>query len=80
VAIPSYDANATFANYQVDPGGGVPGRNVWIDQSATAGSNTWVNLGDFYLGSGAHVSARRCVGGIGHRIKIQSVDRTRFDC
>jgi hypothetical protein len=56
VAIPSYGANATDANYKVSPGGGLPTRNVQINQSATSGTNTWVDLGDFYLGSGAHVS------------------------
>jgi lysophospholipase L1-like esterase len=56
VAIPSYGANAGDANYQVNPGGGKPGRDVLINQGATAGTNTWVNLGDFNIGSGASVS------------------------
>ena len=56
VAIPSYGANADGAMYQVSPGGGLPGKNVLVDQGATAGTNTWVDLGDFDLGAGASVS------------------------
>jgi GDSL-like Lipase/Acylhydrolase family len=56
VAIPSYGANANDANYQVNPGGGKPGRNVLVNQGATNGANTWENLGYFYIGSGASVS------------------------
>jgi lysophospholipase L1-like esterase len=56
VAIPSYGANAAGAVYQVNPGGGATGKNVTINQGATTGSNTWVDLGDFQLGSGASVS------------------------
>jgi lysophospholipase L1-like esterase len=56
VAIPSYGANADGALYQVDPGGGAPGKGVQVDQGATSGANTWVDLGDFDLGSGANVS------------------------
>ena len=56
MAIPSYGANAAGALYQVDPGGGASGKNVQIDQGATSGANTWVDLGDFDLGSGASVS------------------------
>lgn len=56
VAIPSYGDDALDANYQVDPGGGQPGRNVQVNQALTAGTNTWVDLGDFYLGNGAHVT------------------------
>jgi hypothetical protein len=55
-AIPSYGADADEANYQVDPGGGLPTRNVQIDQATNAGTNTWVDLGDFDMGSGASVS------------------------
>jgi lysophospholipase L1-like esterase len=55
-AIPSYGADADKANYQVDAGGGLPTRNVQIDQDANAGTNTWADLGDFYMGSGAKVS------------------------
>jgi lysophospholipase L1-like esterase len=49
VAIPSYGANADGAVYQIDPGTGVPGKDVVIDQGAHAGRNTWVDLGEFYL-------------------------------
>lgn len=56
VAIPSYGANAADAVYTVDPGGGASGKSVEIDQGATSGANTWVDLGDFDLGSGASVS------------------------
>jgi lysophospholipase L1-like esterase len=56
VAIPSYGANAGGALYQVSPGGGEPGKDVQIDQGTTSGANTWVDLGDFDLGSGASVS------------------------
>jgi lysophospholipase L1-like esterase len=56
VAIPSYGANANGALYQVSPGGGAAGKNVLVDQGATSGTNTWVDLGDFDLGSGASVS------------------------
>jgi hypothetical protein len=56
VAIPSVGADADKANYQVDPGGGQPTGNVQISQLATQGTNTWVDLGDFDLGSGAKVS------------------------
>ena len=57
VAIPSYGANSAGALYQVSPGAGeTDGRDVQIDQGATSGANTWVDLGDFDLGSGAHVS------------------------
>lgn len=56
VAIPSYGANAGGVIYQVDPGTGQPGKNVQIDQGATSGANTWVDLGDFDVGSGATVS------------------------
>jgi lysophospholipase L1-like esterase len=56
VAIPSYGANAAGALYQVSPGGGASGKDVQIDQGTTSGANTWVDLGDFDLGSGASVS------------------------
>ena len=56
VAIPSYGANADGASYQVSPGGGAAGKDVLIDQGATSGTNAWVDLGDFDLGSGASVS------------------------
>jgi lysophospholipase L1-like esterase len=56
VAIPSYGANAGGASYQVSPGGGASGKNVLINQGATSGSNTWVDLGTFNIGSGASVS------------------------
>jgi hypothetical protein len=57
VAIPSYGANAAGALYQVSPGAGESdGKDVQIDQGATSGANTWVDLGDFNLGSGASVS------------------------
>jgi lysophospholipase L1-like esterase len=56
VAIPSYGANADRASYQVSPGGGASGKNVLINQGATSGTNTWVDLGTFRLGSGANVS------------------------
>jgi lysophospholipase L1-like esterase len=56
VAIPSYGANAAGASYQVNPGGGAAGKDVLINQGATSGTNTWVDLGDFRLGSGASVS------------------------
>jgi lysophospholipase L1-like esterase len=56
VAIPSYGANADGAMYQVNPGGGQPGKNVLVDQGATSGTNTWVDLGTFHLGSGATVT------------------------
>jgi len=55
VAIPSYGANAGGASYQVNPGGGAPGRDVLVNQGATPG-NRWVDLGDFDIGSGASVS------------------------
>jgi hypothetical protein len=55
-AIPSVGDGADDANYQVDPGGGLPTRNVQINQAATNGTNTWVDLGDFHLASGAKVS------------------------
>jgi hypothetical protein len=61
VAIPSYGANAVDANYQVAPGGGQPTRNVQVNQEVLSGANTWVDLGDFYLGSGAHVSLSNVV-------------------
>lgn len=56
VAIPSYGANANGASYQVSPGGGRPGKNVLVNQGATNGTNTWVDLGDFDLGAGASMS------------------------
>jgi hypothetical protein len=56
VAIPSYGARADEASYQVATGRGRPTRDVRVDQAATAGRNAWVELGVFYLGSGAHVS------------------------
>ena len=56
VAIPSVGADADKAIYQVDPGGGQPTKSVLINQLATQGTNTWVDLGDFDLGSGAKVS------------------------
>ena len=56
VAIPSYGANADGAMYQVNPGGGQPGKNVLVDQGATSGTNTWADLGTFHLGSGASVT------------------------
>jgi hypothetical protein len=55
-AIPSQGDDADQANYQVSPGGGLPTRNVRINQLATAGTNTWVPLGYFNLASGAKVS------------------------
>jgi hypothetical protein len=55
-AVPSYGDDATDANYQVDPGGGLSTRNVMINQAASPGTNTWMDLGDFYLASGAKVS------------------------
>lgn len=56
VAIPSYGANTDGANYQVDPGGGAAGKDVLVNQGAATGSNVWVDLGVFDLGSGAKVS------------------------
>jgi lysophospholipase L1-like esterase len=56
VAIPSYGANAAGALYQISPGGGAPAKDVQIDQSANSGTNTWVDLGEFDLDSGASVS------------------------
>jgi hypothetical protein len=56
VAIPSYGADAPNANYRVTASSSLPTRNVQVDQDATTGANTWVNLGDFDLGSGASVS------------------------
>lgn len=55
-AIPSYGDDAIDVNYQVDPGGGLATRNVLSTQTANSGTNSWVDLGDFYLGSGAKVS------------------------
>jgi GDSL-like Lipase/Acylhydrolase family len=55
VAIPSYGADSPEANYQVATGGGRPTWNVQVNQGAVAG-NAWVDLGDFFLGRGAHVS------------------------
>jgi lysophospholipase L1-like esterase len=55
-AIPGVGDYAPIANYQVDPGGGQPARNVLINQSATNETNTWADLGDFDLASGAKVS------------------------
>jgi lysophospholipase L1-like esterase len=56
VALPSYGANADGAIYIIDPGGGKPDRGELVDQGALSGANTWVNLGEFVLGSGASVS------------------------
>jgi lysophospholipase L1-like esterase len=56
VALPSYGANADGASYQVSPGGSASGRDVLVNQGATTGTNTWVDLGAFDLGSGANVS------------------------
>jgi hypothetical protein len=61
VAIPSYGDNATNAIYRVDPGGGLPTRNVRVDQTVHSGTNSWIDLGDFYLASGAHVSLSNVV-------------------
>jgi lysophospholipase L1-like esterase len=56
VAIPSYGGNADGAIYQVRPGDGAAGKDVYVDQGATSGANTWVDLGTYHLGSGASVS------------------------
>ena len=55
VAIPSRSAFATGALYQVNTGNG-EGRDVQVNQNATEGANTWVDLGEFYLDAGANVS------------------------
>ncbi len=61
VAIPSYGADATAADYQVNPGGGASGRDVTVNQAATAGTNAWVDLGDFLMGSGGQVTLSNVV-------------------
>lgn len=61
VAIPPYGASAINADYRVDPGAGVPGRNVQVDQAESAGTNSWIDLGDFYLSAGASVSLSNVV-------------------
>jgi GDSL-like Lipase/Acylhydrolase family len=61
VAIPGRSDDATAADYRVDPGGDIPGRNIQISQAATTGANTWVNLGNFYTNAGSHVTLSNVV-------------------
>ena len=56
VAIPSRSALAPGALYQVSLGNDEPGKDVEVDQDATAGANTWVDLGEFDLAAEASVA------------------------
>jgi hypothetical protein len=64
VAIPGYGAKATAADYQIVPGAGALGRNVQVDQYLTPGHNIWIDLGDFDLSAGAHVSLSNVVNAL----------------
>lgn len=57
VQIPNYGANASGAVYQISPGPGLGGWDVTVNQGDYAGGvSTWVDLGQYDLGSGATVT------------------------